>query len=159
HYRSVLLNEALQDQVVVVALIQTGHEFSPHAVRVGTADVVTLQQDLAAPAHAHHAVPEVVESRSLVACAHEQNNNGGEHRKLEPTGNSGFPEELRHQSPAPTGAACTRARAVTRTGAALGTSAVMVPKTMMTRPIQIQGTIGLICALMIGRPVSWFRPS
>jgi len=30
--------------------------------------------------------------------------------------------------------------AVTRTGAALGTRAMMVPKTMMIRPIQIHGT-------------------
>ena len=35
----------------------------------------------------------------------------------------------------------------------------MVPKIMMITPIQIHGTMGFRCALMIGRPVSWLRPS
>src|SRR5215469_8795745 len=103
-------------------------------------------------------VTKVAEAGVLVAHAEEGEKSEGDERKLCGPLRERFHFRL-HQSPAPTaGTGSTRAGTVARTGVAFGTRQVMVPKTMMTRPIQIQGTIGFRCALMMGRPVSSLRP-
>ncbi len=64
------------------------------------------------------------------------------------------------QSPAPTRTGVrTGVLAATGTVATFGTIATTVPNTIMMRPIQIHGTSGFTCALMIGRPVLSFLPS
>src|SRR5207237_8485698 len=73
---------------------------------------------------------------------------------------------LHHQSaPAPlapavagSGDAIAVTVCVTRTAAALGVSAMSVPKTITSTPAHIHATNGLMWALMIGRSVSLLRP-
>ena len=105
--------------------------------------MVAFQQDLAAAADAHHAVSKVAESRFLVPCAHQSGYCDTEKRDLQDAVKFPVSRQKLPQSPTPTGAACTRAGAVTRTGAALGTSAMAVPKIMITNPNQMYGTMGL----------------
>jgi hypothetical protein len=63
----------LQDEVVVivVALVERGLQLVAHFVRGLAADVIAFEQDLTASAGAHHAVAEVFEAGTVVACAHE----------------------------------------------------------------------------------------
>src|SRR6266404_8898266 len=68
-------------------------------------------------------------------------------------------KSLRDQSPAPTGAGWIRAGAVTRTGAALGIRASIVPPIMINTPTQIHMTSGFRWALMMGLPVPPSTPS
>ena len=77
--RSVLLNEALQDQVVIItaAFIDRGLQLVAHFVGVGAADVIAFEQDLTASAGAHHAMTEVFEARIGVSGTHEEEYGGG----------------------------------------------------------------------------------
>jgi hypothetical protein len=78
--RSVLLNEALQDQVVIItaAFIDRGLQLVAHFVGVGAADVIALEKDLAASASAHHAVTEIFEAGIGVSGAHEEDDGQGQ---------------------------------------------------------------------------------
>ena len=65
HRVAVLLNETLQHQAVAVATLDGGHQLVAHAIGVGAADMVALQQHLVAAAHAHQAVAETIEAASV----------------------------------------------------------------------------------------------
>ena len=62
HSVAVLLHEALQDERVVVTARQASGQFVAHAIRVGAADVVALQQNLIAAAGAHQLMAKLVEA-------------------------------------------------------------------------------------------------
>jgi len=72
----------LQDEVVVVAFIDRGHELIAHFVGVGAADVIAFEENLAASAGAHHAVAKVSEAGVWVAGSHEEEDGGGEGQRL-----------------------------------------------------------------------------
>src|SRR5579863_7737092 len=150
--RTILLDERLQREIVVVAAIDGGNQFRPHAVRIGTANVIAFQQNLVAAADAHHAMAKIIKASSLVTCAKQQGYADAQRDDLE------YPlaRRKRHQSPAPTGAGWTRAGAMTRTGAVFGIIATTVPTIMIQTPTQIHITNGFRWARRIGRPVSGF---
>jgi hypothetical protein len=65
------LDERLQDGSVAVASVHSGHEFIPHARRIGAADVVAFEQNLVATADAHHLVAEAVNAGGVIPGAEE----------------------------------------------------------------------------------------
>src|ERR1019366_488620 len=81
--RSVFLYEALQDEVVVVALIECGKQLVAHLVGGLAADVIAFEQHLAASAGAHHAMAEVFEARGIVSGSHEEEDGGDERAGLQ----------------------------------------------------------------------------
>ena len=102
--------------------------------------MVALQQDLIASTHAHHAMAEFVKAGTAVACPEKQQKSQRQSRRLQRPLHARM--HCGNQSPAPTGAACTRAGTGTRIGAAFGTNPMIVPNIMITSPAQIQGTRG-----------------
>jgi hypothetical protein len=80
---SVFLHERLLDQAVAVAAADGGHQFVAHAVGVGAADVVALQQNLVAAADAHHLMADFVEARGRVAGAEQGEDGEGEQAAVE----------------------------------------------------------------------------
>src|SRR5262249_54462241 len=136
HCGPVFLHEGLQNEVVRVAAGERGLELIAHAVGVGAAHVVALQQDLTAAAGADHLVAELLEA-SVVARSHQQDSVESDHQQL---------EAAAHQSPPvrATAAANSAAGAVARavTACRLGTSATSVPKTTMYIPIHNHATSG-----------------
>jgi len=81
--RSVFLHEGLLDEAVAVAAADGGHEFVAHAVGVGAADVVALEQDLVASADAHELMAEFVEAGGGVSGAGESGDSEGEQSAVE----------------------------------------------------------------------------
>jgi len=69
HRGSVFLDESLLYQAVIVAAAEGSHQFVAHAVGSGTADVVTLEQNLVAAADAHQLVADLGEAGRRVARA------------------------------------------------------------------------------------------
>ncbi len=82
HRGTVFLHEVLQRQIIVLAAIETRHEFAAHAIRISAAHVVAFQQNLAAAADAHQPVAQTVEARSFVTGAEEGEHGQGEQRRL-----------------------------------------------------------------------------
>ena len=68
---AVFLHEGLLDEAVAVSAGDGGHEFVAHAVGIGAADVVALEQDLSATADAHQLMAELVEASAGIAGAGE----------------------------------------------------------------------------------------
>ena len=65
-------HKTLQREVVTVASINRGCEFTPHAIGIGASDVVTFQQNLTATARAHELVAQIVEAATIVASPHKR---------------------------------------------------------------------------------------
>ncbi len=72
HHR---LEEACLDRFTA---LQAGGEFIAHAVGVGTTDMVALQKDLVAAAHAHELMAELVEARIGVSAEEHHAQHGDE---------------------------------------------------------------------------------
>jgi hypothetical protein len=91
----------LQNEIVVirVAFIERRQKLVAHFFGRLTADVIAFQQDLAASAGAHHAMPQVLEARGIVAGSQKKKDGGGEDEYLECAANG----------PALTGRAFSRA--------------------------------------------------
>jgi hypothetical protein len=68
----VFLHKTLQREIVTVASINGGCEFTPHAIGIGASDVVTFQQNLTAAARAHELVAQIVEAATIVASPHKR---------------------------------------------------------------------------------------
>ncbi len=83
HRGTVFLYEVLQRQIVVFAAIETRHEFAAHAVGISAADVVALEQDLAAATDAHQLVAQTVEACPFVAGAEEGKHGQAEQYRLQ----------------------------------------------------------------------------
>ena len=93
HYGcAVLLYEALQSEIVVVAAIHCSDQFAAHALGVGAADVIAFEQDLVAATDAHHSVAKVVHAGRLVASAKQREHGERQHEQL----SAAFQEAARH---------------------------------------------------------------
>src|ERR1019366_6180258 len=57
---TVFVLEGGEDDVVRVAVVDGGAEFGEHAIGIGAADVVALDEDLGAAADAHQLVAEIL---------------------------------------------------------------------------------------------------
>src|SRR5258708_2037261 len=151
---SPMLAKPLQNILITGVALDVGPQFADHLGRVRTADVVALQQHLAATARAHDLATDGVVAGRFVVRTHQQEEAADENRDM------GQPLHL----PAPAGCSClASAPALTWTGdfigAAFGTKASPVPRIRTMTPNQTQTTRGLTIALMIGRCVSGFLPS
>src|SRR5205807_1727384 len=115
-----------------------GAELANHLIRIGAAHVVALQKHLRASTRTHDLAAQILETGFLIVCPHEQHQSAGKQKRF---------QEFFHL-PAPAGcmprssicATATVLRTGTLTGAALGTSAMPVPNTITSTPIQIQFT-------------------
>jgi hypothetical protein len=58
-----------------------------HFIGVSAADVIALEQNLAASASAHHAMAKVFEARGRIARAHEDNHSERKSASLQPPAN------------------------------------------------------------------------
>jgi hypothetical protein len=100
----VFLDEGLQDSVVAASGIDGGNKFSAHTLGVGAADVIAFQQNLIAPAHAHHLVAKLLNARGIISGA-DQDKDAEQNRAQKPKAITASEGKVAHQSPAPTGAA------------------------------------------------------
>src|ERR1700683_4762797 len=71
HRWSVFLYESWLHQAVPIPAADGGHKFISHAIGIGAADMVTLQQNLVAAANAHELMTDFVEAGRGIAGAGE----------------------------------------------------------------------------------------
>src|SRR5215813_2583482 len=81
HGVAVLLYETLQHQRIAVTTLEASGELVAHAVRIGAADVVTLQQNLVAATHAHELMAEFAKACVSVS-AHKAHGHHSNQREL-----------------------------------------------------------------------------
>src|SRR5208282_855404 len=84
---SVLLNEALQNEVVIVALIECGLQLIAHFVGGLAAHVIAFEQNLTASAGAHHAMAQVFEASARISRTHEGKHRERKSASLQPPAN------------------------------------------------------------------------
>src|SRR5690349_1790339 len=107
--------------------------------------MVAFEQYLIAPAHAHQLMAQFVNARRVVSRREEQQHSG---KHCGHQANAFCASEEPHQSPAPAGAGRTPTSGPTlagteaRAGAALGTRAKAVPKSIPSTPTHIHETNG-----------------
>jgi hypothetical protein len=84
------LHEGLLDQAVAIAASDGGHELVAHAVGIGAADVVALEQNLVASADAHQLMADFVKAGSGISGAGKGEDGDGQECAVEGAADDGM---------------------------------------------------------------------